>query len=105
MTQPKFKVKRGDTVQVTTGSHKGKQGIVQKVLLDEGKVIVEGVNIVTRHMRPSAVNPEGRIEKTKPIQISNVAVVDPSTNEPSKVGYRMEDGKKVRYYKKSGNVV
>lgn len=104
MTQVKFKVKRGDTVRVMTGSLKGQSGVVQKVMLDEGKVIIEGVNVVTRHMRPSQANPNGSVEKTKPVQISNVAVVDSSTNETSKIGYRMEDGKKVRYFKKSGNV-
>lgn len=105
MTQLKYKVKRGDTVQIMTGSHKGKTGLVKKVLLEDGKVIVEGVNVVVRHKKPDQTHPDGKVEKTLPIQISNVAVVDPNTGDTSKIGYRMENGKKVRFFKKSGDTV
>lgn len=104
MTQPKFKVKKGDTVQVTTGKYRGQTGKVTKVLLDESKVIVEGVNIVTRHAKPSQMNPEGPYEVTRPVHISNVAIVD-AEGKPSKVGYRLEDGKKVRFFKKTNQLV
>lgn len=106
MTQVRFKIKKGDLVQVTTGKNKGRRGIVQKVLLSEGRVIVEGVNQVTRHMRPSQANPNGSVVKTLPIHISNVAAVDPTTDAPAKVGYKVnQDGSKVRVFKKTGNAV
>jgi large subunit ribosomal protein L24 len=106
MTQVRFKVKKGDLVQVTTGKNKGLRGIVQKVLLDNARVVVEGVNQVTRHMRPNYANPEGKMVKTLPIHISNVAIVDPSTDAPAKVGYKInQDGTKTRIFKKSGQPV
>lgn len=106
MTQVRFKIKKGDLVQVTTGKNKGLRGIVQKVLLSEGRVVVEGVNQVTRHIRPSQANPNGSITKTLPIHISNVATVDPTTDAPAKVGYKVnQDGSKVRVFKKSGQPV
>ncbi|CAO5683251.1 MAG: 50S ribosomal protein L24 [Holosporales bacterium] len=104
MTQPKFKIKKGDTVKVMTGKYKGQTGEVTKVLLDEAMVIVDGVNVVTRNVKPSQVNPDGPYQVTKPIHISNVALVDVSGNH-SKVGLKMEDGKKVRYFKKTGELV
>ena len=106
MTQVRFKVKKGDLVEVTTGKNKGRRGVVQKVLLSDAKVIVEGINVVTRHMRPTQTNPNGSMQKTLPIHISNVAVVDPSTNAPSKVAYKMNpDGTKIRIFRKSGQPV
>ena len=106
MTQPKFKIKRGDTVQITTGRNKGRRGTVKKVLLDEAKVVVEGVNVVVRNVKPDYRHPEGSYAKTMPIHISNVSLVDPTTDKPAKVGYKLnEDGKKVRYFKKSGTVL
>lgn len=105
MTQPKFRVKKGDLVQVVTGKHKGRRGIVQKVFLDEGRVMVENINTVTRHIRPSEINPEGRVLKTLPIHISNVALIDPSTNRTDKVSYRIEGDRKVRFFKKTGEVL
>lgn len=106
MTQAKFKIKRGDFVQVITGKEKGKTGTVTKVFLDEGRVLVEGIRSVVRFIRPSQTCPDGRINKNLPIHISNVAVVDPSTDKPAKVGYKInEKGKKERFFKKSGNVV
>ena len=106
MTQPKFKIKRGDTVQVTAGRNKGQRGTVKKVLLDEAKVVVEGINVVVRNTRPDYRHPEGSYEKEMPIHISNVSLVDPTTDRPAKVGYKLnEDGKKLRYVKKTGTVL
>lgn len=106
MTQARFKVKKGDFVRVMTGKEKGKVGTVLKVFLDEGRVLVSGVRSVVRFMRPSQAHPDGKVSKNLPIHISNVAVVDPSDNKPSKVGYRVnKDGKKERFFKRTQNVV
>lgn len=106
MTQARFKIKKGDLVQVTTGKNKGKRGTILKVFLSESRVIVEGVNVVRRHIRTSNENPDGYLDKTLPIHISNVALVDSSTDQPAKVAIKIDaDGKKTRVFKKSGNVV
>ena len=106
MTQPKFRIKRGDTVQVTAGRNKGQRGTVKKVLLDEAKVVIEGVNVVVRNMKPDYRHPDGSYQKEMPIHISNVSLIDPTTDKPAKVGYKLnEDGKKVRFFKKSGTVL
>ena len=107
MTRKKYHVKKGDTVQVISGNHKGNRGKVQLVLSAKDRVVVEGVNLVTKHVKPSAEKPEGGKEKKEaPIHISNVALVDPSTNEVTKVG-RKEDanGKLKRYSKKTGEFI
>jgi large subunit ribosomal protein L24 len=99
-------IKKGDTVIVITGDYKGKQGTVLRVLNKTNRVVVEGVNIVTKHARPSQSNPDGGISKKEaPIHASNVMLVDPKTNEPTKVGYRVEGDKKVRFAKKSGATI
>ncbi|MDR2667327.1 MAG: 50S ribosomal protein L24 [Holosporales bacterium] len=104
--QPKFKIKKGDRVQVVTGKDKGKKGVVKRVFLDEAKVIVENVRVVVRNVKPDYKHPQGSFTKELPIAISNVSLVDPSTDGPAKVGYKMDDnGKKVRYFKKSGAVL
>lgn len=106
MTQVRFKIKKGDFVQVMVGRDKGKTGIVKKVFLKEARVLVEGVHSVVRFIRPSQSNPEGRISKNLPIHVSNVAVVDPFDQKPSRIGYRMnEKGEKERFFKKSGKIV
>ncbi len=105
MTQLRYKVKRGDFVEVTTGKNKGKRGKVLKVFLEDQKALVEGVNVVMRNAKPSATNPNGPFEKTLPIHISNIAVVDPSSDKPAKVGYRFNGDVKERVFKKSGNLV
>lgn len=105
MTALKFKIKKGDNVVVTSGSQKGKSGPVVKVLKDEGRVIVQNVNMVTRHKRPDYQNPEGRITKEASLHISNVALVDPKTKLATRVGYRIENGEKVRFAKKSGEKI
>ena len=102
----KFKIKKGDRVVVTTGRDRGKQGEVLRVLRADDRLIVQGVNLVKRHQRPSAQHPGGIIEKEATIHISNVAHVDPSSNQPTRIGYRvLEDGRKVRFAKRSGEVI
>ena len=101
----KLKIKTGDTVRVIAGDHKGSEGKVIKVLLDKNKAIVEGVNMVKKHMKPSAQSPQGGIvEKEALIQISNLSLLT-SKGETTRVGYKMEDGKKVRFSKKSNEVI
>ena len=92
----KLKIKTGDTVRVIAGDHKGSEGKIIKVLLEKNKVIVEGVNMVKKHMKPSAQSPQGGIvEKEASIQISNLSLLT-SKGETTRIGYRMEEGKKVR---------
>lgn len=102
----KLKIKSGDTVVVIAGDHKGSEGKVMLVILEKNKAIIEGVNMVSKHEKPSAENPQGGIvKKEAPIHISNLSLIDPKTGEASRVGYRMEDGKKVRFTKKSNQVI
>ncbi|MCO0832544.1 50S ribosomal protein L24 [Fructobacillus sp. W13] len=97
-------VKTGDKVRVIAGKDKGKEGTVTKTVESKNRVLVEGVNLVKKHQKPSNEYPQGGVINTEaPIHASNVQVLDPSTNEPTKVGYKFEDGKKVRFAKKSGN--
>lgn len=101
----KLKIKTGDTVRIIAGDHKGSEGKIIKVLLEKNKVIVEGVNMVKKHMKPSAQSPQGGIvEKEASIQISNLSLLT-SKGETTRVGYKMEEGKKVRFSKKSNEVI
>ncbi|MDC0570980.1 50S ribosomal protein L24 [Flavobacteriaceae bacterium] len=101
----KLKIKTGDTVRVIAGDHKGSEGKVLTVFIEKNKAIVEGVNMIKKHMKPSAENPQGGIvEKEAALQISNLSLIN-SKGETTRVGYRMEDGKKVRYAKKSNEVI
>ena len=101
----KLKIKTGDTVRVIAGDHKGSEGKVLSVLIEKNKAIVEGVNMIKKHMKPNAQNPQGGIvEKEAALQISNLSLIN-SKGEATRVGYRMEDGKKVRYAKKSNEVI
>jgi len=101
----KLKIKSGDTVKVIAGDHKGTEGKVLNVLTDKNKAIVEGVNMVKKHMKPSAQSPQGGIvEKEAAIQISNLSLLT-SKGETTRVGYRMEGDKKVRFAKKSNEVI
>ena len=101
----KLKIKTGDTVRVVAGDHKGQEGKVQKVLIEKNKAIVEGVNTISKHEKPSAANPQGGIvKKEAPIHISNLSLLDKDGNT-TWVGYREEDGKKVRFSKKSNEVI
>lgn len=99
-----LRLKKDDLVQVVTGKDKGKTGRILKVL-DTGKVIVEGVNMIKRHQSPRKFKESGIIEREAPIQISNVMLVDPQTNTPTRVRVGEKDGKKVRVAVKSGAVI
>lgn len=101
----KLKIKSGDTVKVLAGVDKGQEGKVIKVLKDKNKAIVEGINMVSKHNKPSATNPQGGIVKQEaPIHISNLALMT-SDGKATRVGYRMEGDKKVRFSKKSNEVI
>ncbi|WP_026696967.1 50S ribosomal protein L24 [Alkalicoccus chagannorensis] len=99
-------VKQGDTVKVISGKDKGKEGKILQAIPAQSRVLVEGVNMVKKHAKPSQSNPQGGIlNQEAPIHVSNVMVVDPSTNEPTRVGFKVEDGKKIRIAKKSGEAL
>ena len=102
-----LKIKKGDTVYVLAGDDKGKTGRVLEILREKGKAIVEGVNIVSKSTKPNANAPQGGIiKKEAPINLSDLAVVDPKSGKPTRGGFRFnEDGKKVRYSKKSGEEI
>lgn len=101
---PKMKIKKGDKVEVLTGKDKGKRGEVLRVYPEKNKVVVEGVAIVKRHVKPNAANQQGGIvEAEAAIDASNVALIDPKTDKPTRIGYLIkEDSTKVRVSKKSG---
>jgi large subunit ribosomal protein L24 len=102
----KFKIKKGDRVVVITGSDKGKTGEVLRVLRAESRVLVQGVNMIKRHTRPSPGEPGGIVEKEAPVHISNVAHIDPKTDRPTRVGFKVVDGdRKVRFARRSGEVI
>ncbi len=103
----KLHIKKGDSVVVLAGTDKGKTGRVLEVLVDKKRAIVEGVNMISKHAKPSAANPQGGIEKREaPIHISNLNVVDPKTGKATRIGRRLNDaGKLVRYSKKSGEEI
>ncbi|NRB10481.1 MAG: 50S ribosomal protein L24 [Rickettsiaceae bacterium] len=102
----KLKIRKGDKVQVIAGKNKGKVGDVVKVLPKDNKVIVSGVNVVKKHTKPTKTSDGGIIQKELPIHVSNVSHIDPKTNAVTKVGYKyLEDGKKVRFAKKSGELI
>ncbi|SFS59290.1 50S ribosomal protein L24 [Sphingobacterium wenxiniae] len=106
-TTHKIKIKKGDLVKVIAGNSKGVQGKVLQVLVDANRAVVEGANIVKKHTKPSAANPNGGIiEKEAAINISNLALIDPKTGEPTRVGRKVNaEGKIVRYAKKSGEEI
>ena len=98
-----LKIKRGDTVVVISGKEKGKRGEVERIIPAKERVVVRGVNVRTRHARPSQQNTEGLYTFEAPVHVSNVMLVDPDSGEPTKVGYRITDsGQKVRVAKSSG---
>ncbi|MCK0527083.1 MULTISPECIES: 50S ribosomal protein L24 [unclassified Anaerobiospirillum] len=101
------KIRRNDEVIVISGSSKGKTGKVLSVLTKENKVLVEGLNLKTKHVKP---NPQlgiegGKQAKEAPIHVSNVAILNPTTNKADKVGFRFEDGKKVRFFKSNNEII
>ena len=106
MMNPKLKIKKGDQVIVITGRDKGKTGEVIEVMPVENRVKVRGVNIVKRHMRASAAQAGGVVEKEAAIHVSNLAHIDPKSKLPTRVGYRtLDDGRKVRFAKRSGDQI
>lgn len=113
MAKPKIKfvpetlhVKTGDLVYVISGKDKGKTGKVSKVFSKKGKIIVEGINVVTKHMKPSQMNPQGGVvTKPAPMFSSKVMLFDEKAGKPTRVGYKFVDGKKVRYSKVSGETL
>lgn len=106
MKRNKLKLKKGDEVVVIAGKDKGKKGNILRVITEERRVVVSGVNKVKRHQKPSRTGAGGIVEKELPLHISNVMLVDPKTNKATRVGYKkLEDGSKVRFAKDSGEVI
>lgn len=105
--QTKLHIRKGDTVQVIAGDDKGKSGKVLELILDKNRAVVEGVNIVTKHAKPSAGKPEGGIKKIEaPVHISNLMLIDPASGKPTRVGRKLnEKGKLERYAKKTGELI
>ena len=102
----KLKIKSGDIVRVIAGDHKGAEGKVLRVYREKNKAIVEGVNMVSKHTKPSAKSPQGGIvKKEAPIHISNISLIDPKSKKTTKVGTKVEGDKKVRFSKKSNQVL
>ena len=100
------KIKKGDKVVILSGKDKGKHGEVTKSMPKEGKVVVSGVNIITRHKKPSQANPQGGLERVEaPLHVSKVAVEDPKTGKPTRVRFEERDGKKVRVAVRSGELI
>ncbi len=100
-----MKIHSNDEVIVITGKDKGKKAKVLRAMPKEQKVLVEGVNIVTRHMKKQGATPGQKLSFEKPIDVSNVMLVDPKTGAPTRIGYKIENGKKLRFAKKSGTVL
>lgn len=106
MAQAKMKIKKGDQVVVLTGKDKGAKGEVLKVFPAESRVLVQGVNVVKKHQRPTQFSAGGIQQKELPVHVSNVALADPKNGKATRVGYKvLKDGKKVRVAKKSGETV
>lgn len=103
----KLHVKKGDTVKVISGNYKGKTGKIVEVQVEENKAVVEGINMVKRHRKPSATNPQGGVEeKEAPIHISNLMLVDPANGQPTRIGRKVDEkGKLQRYSKKTGEII
>lgn len=102
----KMKVKKGDRVIVLSGRDRGKRGEILRVIPKENRAVVQGVNMIKRHTRASASSQGGIMEQEAPIHVSNIALIDPKTDQPTRVGYRtLDDGRKVRVAKRSGEVI
>ena len=101
------KIRRDDEVIILAGKDKGKTGKVTKVLVENGKVFVEGVNLIKKHTKPvpQLQQPGGIVEKEASLQVSNVAIVNPKTGKADRIGFRIEDGKKVRFFKSNNELV
>jgi large subunit ribosomal protein L24 len=105
MTAIKYKIKRGDKVQVIAGKDKGRQGEVLKILVADNKVVVSGINMISKNQRPSMNSAGGIIRKEAPLHRSNVALIDPQSGNITKVGYKITENGKKRYAKKSGELI
>ena len=103
----KLHIRKGDTVLVIAGDDKGKKGTVLEVFLDKNRAVVEGINIVTKHTKPSAGKPEGGLKKTEAaLHVSNLKLVDPATDKPTRIGRKLNDKNKLqRYSKKTGEFI
>ena len=102
----KVRIKKGDQVVVTTGRDKGKKGEVLKVIPQDNRAIVSGVNVAKRHQKPTQMDPGGIKDKENSIHVSNLAIVDPKSGGPTRVGIKtLKDGRRVRFAKKSGEVI
>lgn len=102
----KLHIKKGDTVYVNAGNDKGKTGKVLEVIPSKDRAIVEGINIVSKHTKPSPKHPQGGIVKQEAgVHVSNLQLVDPKSGKPTRVGHKFVDGKKVRFAKKSGEEI
>ncbi|TDX97962.1 50S ribosomal protein L24 [Thiohalophilus thiocyanatoxydans] len=102
------KIRKGDEIVVIAGKDKGKRGTVSRVMMDEGNVLVDNINVVKKHQKPNpaAGAAGGIVEMEKPLDISNVAIYNPVTDKPDRVGFKtLEDGRKVRYLKSNGEVL
>ncbi len=100
------KIRKGDRVVVLAGKDKGREGVITKSMPKDGKVVVEGVNMIARHTKPTQADPEGGVKRREaPLHVSNVAIKDPKTGKPARVGFEVRDGKKVRVLKGSGEVL
>jgi len=106
-SKPKLHIRKGDTVLVIAGDDKGKKGKVLEVLLEKNRAVVEGINIVTKHTKPSAGKPEGGLKKTEAaLHVSNLQLVDPASGKPTRVGRKLNDKNKLqRYSKKTGEFI
>ena len=103
---PKLKIKKGDNVVVISGRDKGKSGEVLRVYPTEARAVVQGVHIARRHTKPKMGDPGGIVEKEATIHVSNLAHIDPQTNKPTRIGYKLlNDGRKVRVARRSGEVI
>ena len=106
MSKAKLKIKKGDKVIVLTGRDKGQKGEVLKVIREENRVVVQGINMATKHQKPTQTGGGGLEKKELPIHISNVAIADPKGGKATRVGYKfLKDGKKVRFARKSGETI
>ncbi len=102
----KLRIRKGDKVVVISGKDKGKKGEILRVLPTEARAVVQGINVVKRHTKPTQTNQGGIVEKEAPIHVSNLAIEDPRDGKPSRIGFKvLEDGRKVRVAKRSGDVI
>ena len=103
--QPKLHVKKGDKVRIIAGAHKGKEGEILRVLPEQNRAVVDNVNLAKKHVKPTQNDGGGIREIAVPLHLSNLMILDPKTNEPTRIGRKEVDGKLVRYSKKTGEII